>query len=366
MKVGSIRPFPIDLPLISALVHRFSPKTGTFPLPIGELGITLEDVTPILGVRSDGDFSYASLHLQARNLPPSSRPEPTVDETEIPSKENIHVEEVDIPGEANDFSNSDEEDIDTHPPMPCGDAAESSRAGHKRTREASGGSDGNFGHGSTLLLPVPFFQWRPSASPTASDGPRDGARRSKIDWYPYANEESPNLVQDSSSVFSTTTPLVCMDIVESYHPDRFLRNFCHPQLGANFMRLPEFAPNYNEREDIERLQALVAGLRVDLEWWRFERDRVMAEFEEKKHMVEVLEAAYIGKGSDLEPLRRLAQECCTPSSSGEETFGPSVARSGSRRSHSSGGHRSTPTGVRSHQSGDDQEVSSSNPSPSGQ
>ncbi|ERN14243.1 hypothetical protein AMTR_s00033p00141850 [Amborella trichopoda] len=52
-QVCRIDAFPLDMALISALVHRFHPETGTFPFPCGETGITLEEVTRILGV--DGE-----------------------------------------------------------------------------------------------------------------------------------------------------------------------------------------------------------------------------------------------------------------------------------------------------------------------
>ncbi|ERM95382.1 hypothetical protein AMTRI_Chr04g183260 [Amborella trichopoda] len=53
-EVCQIDAFPLDMALINALVHLFQPETRTFPFPCEETGITLEAVTRILGVGSDG------------------------------------------------------------------------------------------------------------------------------------------------------------------------------------------------------------------------------------------------------------------------------------------------------------------------
>ncbi|ERN02408.1 hypothetical protein AMTR_s00096p00118660 [Amborella trichopoda] len=53
-EICRIRPFPLRIPMISALVHRLCLETRTFPLPCGELGITLVDLTT-MGVSNDED-----------------------------------------------------------------------------------------------------------------------------------------------------------------------------------------------------------------------------------------------------------------------------------------------------------------------
>ncbi|PKU72586.1 Serine/threonine-protein phosphatase 7 long form like [Dendrobium catenatum] len=44
----------MDHSLLIALVERWSPQTNSFHLPVGEMSITLQDVTLILGLQIDG------------------------------------------------------------------------------------------------------------------------------------------------------------------------------------------------------------------------------------------------------------------------------------------------------------------------
>ncbi|ERM95450.1 hypothetical protein AMTR_s00008p00255650 [Amborella trichopoda] len=50
-----IRPFTLDLALLAKLCLRYRSETCSIPLRCGELAPTLEDVTRILGVRSEGE-----------------------------------------------------------------------------------------------------------------------------------------------------------------------------------------------------------------------------------------------------------------------------------------------------------------------
>ncbi|PKU67418.1 Serine/threonine-protein phosphatase 7 long form like [Dendrobium catenatum] len=44
----------MDHHLLTAMAERWSPKTNTFHLPVGEMSIMLQDVSMILGIQIDG------------------------------------------------------------------------------------------------------------------------------------------------------------------------------------------------------------------------------------------------------------------------------------------------------------------------
>ena len=46
--------FPVDRALLSALVDRWRPETHTFHLPIGEMAMTLQDVSMFFGLPHEG------------------------------------------------------------------------------------------------------------------------------------------------------------------------------------------------------------------------------------------------------------------------------------------------------------------------
>ena len=50
---GSLR-FSVDHALLSALEDRWRPETHTFHLPVGEMAVTLQDVSMLLGLPHDG------------------------------------------------------------------------------------------------------------------------------------------------------------------------------------------------------------------------------------------------------------------------------------------------------------------------
>ena len=50
---GSLH-FSVDRALLSALVDRWRPETHTFHLPVGEMAVTLQDVSMLLGLPHDG------------------------------------------------------------------------------------------------------------------------------------------------------------------------------------------------------------------------------------------------------------------------------------------------------------------------
>jgi len=50
---GSLR-FSVDYALLSALVDRWRPETHTFHLPVGEMAVTLQDISLLLGLPHDG------------------------------------------------------------------------------------------------------------------------------------------------------------------------------------------------------------------------------------------------------------------------------------------------------------------------
>ncbi|KAI0511042.1 hypothetical protein KFK09_011660 [Dendrobium nobile] len=52
--VSQMRYRRMDHHLLTALVERWSPQTNTFHLPVGEMSITLQDVSMILGIQIDG------------------------------------------------------------------------------------------------------------------------------------------------------------------------------------------------------------------------------------------------------------------------------------------------------------------------
>ncbi|KAI0492252.1 hypothetical protein KFK09_026521 [Dendrobium nobile] len=52
--VSQMRYRRMDHHLLTALVERWSPQTNTFNLPVGEMSITLQDVSMILGIQIDG------------------------------------------------------------------------------------------------------------------------------------------------------------------------------------------------------------------------------------------------------------------------------------------------------------------------
>ena len=48
--LGSDLRFTVDRDLLSALVDRWRPETHTFHLPVGEMAVTLQDVSLLLGL----------------------------------------------------------------------------------------------------------------------------------------------------------------------------------------------------------------------------------------------------------------------------------------------------------------------------
>ena len=52
-RAGSLH-FLVDRALLSALVDRWRPETHTFHLPVGEMAMTLQDVSMLLGLPHDG------------------------------------------------------------------------------------------------------------------------------------------------------------------------------------------------------------------------------------------------------------------------------------------------------------------------
>ena len=48
------RRFPYDQSLLSALVDRWRPETHTFPMPFGEMTVTIQDVTMLTGLPLHG------------------------------------------------------------------------------------------------------------------------------------------------------------------------------------------------------------------------------------------------------------------------------------------------------------------------
>ena len=52
-RAGSLR-FLVDRALLSALVDQWRPETHTFHLPVGEMVVTLQDVSMLLGLPQDG------------------------------------------------------------------------------------------------------------------------------------------------------------------------------------------------------------------------------------------------------------------------------------------------------------------------
>lgn len=52
---GASRRFPFDRNLVTALVDHWRPETHTFHMPIGEMTVTLQDVSMLTGLALSGD-----------------------------------------------------------------------------------------------------------------------------------------------------------------------------------------------------------------------------------------------------------------------------------------------------------------------
>ena len=61
--------FHFDMSLLAALLDRWRPETHTFHLPVGEMALTLEDVSRLLGL------PYAGGAVATVDVPPSWRDE---------------------------------------------------------------------------------------------------------------------------------------------------------------------------------------------------------------------------------------------------------------------------------------------------
>ena len=61
--------FPVDRALLSALMDRWRPETHTFHLPVGEMTLTLQDMSLLLGL------PHASRAVVARAVGPHLRQE---------------------------------------------------------------------------------------------------------------------------------------------------------------------------------------------------------------------------------------------------------------------------------------------------
>ncbi|MQM20741.1 hypothetical protein Taro_053768 [Colocasia esculenta] len=156
----------LDRPLLTALTDRWRPETNTFHFPHGEMTITLQDVSCILGLRIDGEPVVAAPQLWCWERFHVARPMP-------------------------------------RPPLnPARDACFGARWHRRLSREA------------------------PNCTWVFYRSDFDIIEESQIIWEPYALEDLSNVAaicRESSELWRAHVPMFCMAVMEVHMPERVWR-----------------------------------------------------------------------------------------------------------------------------------------------
>nr|XP_016489021.1 PREDICTED: serine/threonine-protein phosphatase 7 long form homolog [Nicotiana tabacum] len=212
-----------DWALITAMIERWRPETHTFHLPVGEATITLEDVEVLFGLPVDG-------------LPPA-------EETALSGATHLQLTPVRQHLEVMDAEITDDsppEVIDRHTRL----VLLLMFGGVLFPNTSENLVNLRFLHHLERLVDLPGYSWGAAVLGylyrqmcRASMGTqRDGAGflpLLQFLWRPYSDALIASLPDNCSrgrAMWSSSVPLICLDIVEHHSTERVLRQFGRPKL----------------------------------------------------------------------------------------------------------------------------------------
>ncbi|XP_019240712.1 PREDICTED: serine/threonine-protein phosphatase 7 long form homolog [Nicotiana attenuata] len=271
LRIFEIRRMQLDWSLIKASIERWRPETHTFHMPIGEATITLQDVQVLYGLRVDGlavalpqhmramtRVQYLDLLGQYTGFRPQGeaavRGGSRISVTTI--RQHMEVLHLDITGKTEDLH------IDRYMRSMC---------------RASMGTQVDI-CGFLPLLQPPLPPLEPGVAPPflslatrwvlqrgnyrCSDAHHNlPLVRDVLDmlvdgqfiWTPYSDEllaDLPDYCSVDRLLWSTSVPMMCLDVVEHHATERVLRQFDRPQ---TIPMEPAWVATHYQRDDRSRV-----------------------------------------------------------------------------------------------------------------